>query len=85
MYHVNYLCAKARQDRWREEKVNLESEMSCTHRYFLYMAEAWKLRGSGLPDRNGRDCYAYKQACNWGQLATYVELGIATVIKLELQ
>ncbi|KAK7685247.1 hypothetical protein QCA50_011610 [Cerrena zonata] len=78
MYRVNWLRAKSRRDRWAEEKTLLQSELECTHRYFLYHMEQWKTRS--LNTTAGFECYALQQAYMWHNFARQAE-GALNVIK----
>ena len=69
VYRVNWLRAKARRDRWVEEKDLLESELLWTKLYFEHQQQVWLDRASGACDR-GFVCYAYRQARDWGLLVT---------------
>ena len=42
VYHVHWLKAKSRRDRWREERILLASEMEWTERFFRHRASRWK-------------------------------------------
>lgn len=64
---VNWLRAKSRRDRWREEKILLRSEMGWTKTYFKHHEFAWLDRSRSTTV--GAECYALKQAYNWRRLA----------------
>lgn len=82
VYRVNFLRAKARRDRWVEEKKILESEIGCTHRYFVHKQKEWLKRVSGEPGKHGHNCYAHKQASNWDQLAQSAAAAVAAASHL---
>ena len=42
VYRVHWLKAKSRRDRWREERIILESEMQWTELFYRHRASRWK-------------------------------------------
>lgn len=67
VYRVNWLRAKARRDRWIEEKDLLQSELTWAKRYFEKQVVVWQTRArvSSVP---GLTCHAYGHARNWDLL-----------------
>lgn len=70
VYRVNYLTAKARRDRWQEEKLILEKEQIWTCTFFQHQQTAWEKRGEiakQVRQWNWEGLYAYsqKQAKMW--------------------
>ena len=67
VYRVNWLRAKARRDRWLEEKDLLWSELTWTKCYFEKRVVTWQNRAqaSSVP---GLICHAYGHARNWDLL-----------------
>ena len=63
MLRVNWLRAKARRDRWAEEKVLLHHEIQWTRNSFEYMKKKWMDRATTGPPRLA--FYAYQQAETW--------------------
>ena len=67
VYRVNWLRAKARVDRWEEEKILVRNEMQWTILWFQYQASLWSERSkrddSHLP--LGHRSYAAKQEKLW--------------------
>lgn len=63
VYRVNWLRAKARRERWKEEKILVKSEMKWTIAYFQYRAVKWEelVEDAGY----GAACYARRQASMW--------------------
>ena len=55
--------------RWSEEKILLLSEIYWTQSYFRHQASRWNKWVTGMKD--GKDCYAKKQAMLWETLANY--------------
>lgn len=47
VYRVNYLRAKARRDRWKEEKEKLQYEIVWVREYFKSMKLLWEGRAIG--------------------------------------
>ena len=70
---VNFLRARARMLRWREEKILLRSEMQWTRLYFEYKAEKWKSLTTG--EGTGKDCYAHSQVALWESLVSHASQG----------
>ena len=69
VYRVNFLRARARMFRWSEEKSLLLSEIIWTQLYFRNQASRWNKCVTGIKD--GKDCYAKKQAVLWESMAKY--------------
>ncbi|KAK7678330.1 hypothetical protein QCA50_018678 [Cerrena zonata] len=67
MFRVNWLRAKSRRDRWAEEKVLLQSELTWTHRFFTHRAEQWTKRS--MHTTPGHSCHASRQANTWRNFA----------------
>jgi hypothetical protein len=67
VYRVNWLRAKSRVDRWREELILVENEMQWTLLWFENQANIWRERAeredSILPV--GHKAYAKKQQKLW--------------------
>jgi hypothetical protein len=67
VYRVNWLRAKARVDRWREEQILVKNEMQWTLLWFQNQAKLWRERSeredSDLP--LGHKSYAIKQQKLW--------------------
>ena len=79
MYRVNWFRAKARRDRWYEEKILLESELEWTHLFFIRQAEFWyQLSEQCLPARRA---YALNQRHIWLQFGCYAERALEPVLK----
>ena len=71
VFRVHWLRAKARFDRWSEEKILVSSEMDWTVNYFNYRSEQWRCR-QGLAKENqsnGHVSYAARQESMWKELA----------------
>ena len=71
VYHMHWLWAKARKNRWNEEVVLLESEMGWTHKFFQSKADecdAVKKKAEEKGD-HGLDCYAAWQNDLYNRLA----------------
>ncbi|KAK7682710.1 hypothetical protein QCA50_014093 [Cerrena zonata] len=63
LFRVNWLRAKARRDRWAEEKILLKSELSWTKAYFQRRSDDWKSRITARSP--GLACYAHLQKRHW--------------------
>ncbi|KIK46869.1 hypothetical protein CY34DRAFT_21730 [Suillus luteus UH-Slu-Lm8-n1] len=70
-YRVHWLCTKALRDRWSEELLLVEHEMTWTINFLEHKAEMWHARMSqnGTPVDNGLRCYAIRQARMYRRLA----------------
>jgi hypothetical protein len=67
---VNYLRAKARVDRWNEDRIMIQDQMGNTIRYFQRMEAQWLQRAERTEQQSeGHRCYAYQQADIWSSLA----------------
>ncbi|KAK7692299.1 hypothetical protein QCA50_003924 [Cerrena zonata] len=77
MLRVNWLRAKSRRDRWKEEKVLLRSEMSWTEQYFTYNMNLWIERSKGTSA--GAQCYALKEAVTWQRFAHLAQKALAKI------
>ena len=67
---VNWLRAKSRRDRWREENVLLKSELEWSWRFFLHQEGKWRERSTFA--LGGWRCYALKQVYTWKYFAESV-------------
>lgn len=77
MLRVNWLRAKSRRDRWREEKVLLRSELSWTMNYFTTNMNLWIDRSIGATP--GAQCYALKQAVTWQRFAHLAQKALTAI------
>lgn len=67
VYRVNWLRAKARRDRWKEEKDLVKAEMGWVINYFEYRQSRWEAL---IPHGGyGGACYAKRQAAMWAEFA----------------
>ena len=64
---INWLRAKARYDRWKEELQIVENEMKWTISWIGYHEKQWKkrLKEVDKKDLAGHRCYAEKQMSVW--------------------
>jgi len=65
---VNWLRAKARYDRWEEEKLLLENEMEWTISTFTHCKKEWEERiriVTGLEEKKGHLAYAWREVHKW--------------------
>jgi hypothetical protein len=64
---VNWLRAKARSKRWKEEVLILQHEMVWTQMWFEHQQKVWEGRMKGALDTSkvGHHAYAAKQARVW--------------------
>ncbi|KAF8206629.1 hypothetical protein K438DRAFT_1756006 [Mycena galopus ATCC 62051] len=70
-YRVNWLRAKARVARWREETEIVSKEMNWTISSFLYKRDQWRQRSDSCGTNAGCKAYADKQSHLWGEFATH--------------
>ncbi|EAU83280.2 hypothetical protein CC1G_13152 [Coprinopsis cinerea okayama7 len=81
LYRVNWLRAKARLDRWKEEHVLLRSEMDWVINFFT-MREQRCLSWAGLTSQQpGHSAYAFRQAEMWRLLASDAKMSFETAQK----
>ncbi|KAG1728761.1 uncharacterized protein EDB91DRAFT_1086001 [Suillus paluster] len=67
-YHVNWLKAKARYDRWSEELKLVQHEMFWTMSWFWTQEERWRVRADESI-KNGNRAYAERQASMWAEFS----------------
>lgn len=67
--------AKARRDRWVEEKTLLLSQMEWVRNYFSYHLKMWK--GRTCEGTAGHRCYAFKQVSTWAGFKDQAEMALA--------
>ena len=72
---VNWLRAKARRDRWVEEKKLLYHEVRWTRQYFIFVMNKWIARAGTPPIE--LSFYALRQADNWRKLVDLADSAIA--------
>jgi hypothetical protein len=67
VYRVNWLRAKARRDRWREELEIVGHEMEWTALWFEHQMKEWQQRldESVKENKSGHIAYAEKQVAMW--------------------
>jgi hypothetical protein len=70
VYRVNWLRAKARFDRWKEEVNLVQHEMQWTVNWFDYQHHIWGGRAEASLDKGqlGHASYAWKQQEMWKDL-----------------
>ncbi|KAK7680631.1 hypothetical protein QCA50_016413 [Cerrena zonata] len=74
LYHVNWLRAKARRDRWAEELALTKAEMLWTRLFHLHRRDLWLHRAAEAESDHPRlRFYAHKQARTWDLLASQVD------------
>ncbi len=81
VYRVNWLRARARYYRWKEEITLLEHEMQWVCLYFKWKSRQWegfRLRANqeGL---DGHEAYAYGQVDIWHGMAVRAEMAFRKV------
>ena len=71
VHRINWLRARARFHRWREEFNLLSHEMEWVTRYFLYQMNKWSTWQKMAADqaKPGHVCYAERQKDLWNMLA----------------
>lgn len=77
VYRVNWLRAKARQDRWSEELQIVRHEMKWTILWFQHQIKEWKdrLKRSVQENEKGHIAYAEKQVAMWKMFVREGECG----------
>ncbi|KAF8961701.1 hypothetical protein BDZ97DRAFT_1759716 [Flammula alnicola] len=71
-YRVNWLRARAQNNRWAEELNLTKHEMQWTVRWYVHMAEKWKARRDPAVEvSRGHRAYAEKQMAMWNELGRF--------------
>ena len=84
VYRVNWLRARARAERWNEEKVIVQQEMSWVVRTFGYMREVWEARAKNVGgDKPGHKAYAIREAERWERWAETARAEFAKVLDIK--
>ena len=66
VYRVNWLRARARAQRWDEEKAIVRKEMDWVIRTFGYMRKVWETRARDMGgEKPGHKAYAMREAERW--------------------
>ncbi|KDQ51965.1 hypothetical protein JAAARDRAFT_139425 [Jaapia argillacea MUCL 33604] len=65
VYRVNWIRAKARWTRWKEEVELVKNEMKWVLAWFKYQEDEWRVRGNH--PEYGFKVYAEKQMAMWGE------------------
>ncbi|EFI27460.1 hypothetical protein CC1G_15494 [Coprinopsis cinerea okayama7 len=68
LYRINWLRAKCRMERWREEVVLLKEEMTWICNFFKYKEDTVRSWATLGPDKPGYRAYAEQQAGVWWRL-----------------
>ena len=69
VYRLNWLRARAQNNRWTEELLLTKREMEWTVRWYVYMAKRWKSRRDvPEPVSLGHIAYTEKQMSMWNEL-----------------
>jgi hypothetical protein len=70
VYRVNWLRARARAQRWSEEKEIVVKEMEWVVGTFKYMGGIWEARGGKMGnERPGHRAYAARETDRWHKWA----------------
>jgi hypothetical protein len=70
VYRVSWLRARARAQRWNEEREIVSKEMEWVIGTFEYMEKIWEARAIGVRgERLGHKAYATKEADRWRRWA----------------
>lgn len=67
--------------RWREERILLQSEMDWTARSFASRAEEWSTRAELASTQGGKE-YALRQQHQWQEMLEYAQFGIRAMEKM---
>ena len=78
VYRVNYLKAKARRNRWEEERMILKKEQVWTVSFFERQVHIWEARGESATqvggwNSEGLTAYSKKQMKMWLRLKLHAE------------
>ncbi|KIK24130.1 hypothetical protein PISMIDRAFT_99126, partial [Pisolithus microcarpus 441] len=73
VYRINWLKARARRDRWKEEVSLVRHEMLWTGLWFEYHKNMWEQRALQLTEP-GKEAYARKQMVLWSDFANKARL-----------
>jgi len=75
VYRVNWLRAKGRFDRWKEELEWVMNEMHWTILWFENQRKTWVQRSQNSEEKGqqGQACYAWKQVEMWETLRKAAE------------
>jgi hypothetical protein len=85
VYRVNYLKAKARRDRWEEERMILKKERVWTISFFERQVHIWEARGESATqaegwNSEGLNAYSKKQMKMWLHLKSHAEEEFGKVV-----
>jgi len=70
VYRVNWLRARARAQRWSEEKEIVIKEMGWVIGTFSYMGDIWETRGKSMGNEKlGHRAYAARETERWHRWA----------------
>ena len=84
VYRVNWLRARARAQRWNEEKAIVVKEMEWVVRTFEYMTEVWKVRARNVGnERPGHKAYAIREAEMWRRWAETARADFNVVLDVQ--
>ncbi|KAI5999723.1 hypothetical protein EDC04DRAFT_2612161 [Pisolithus marmoratus] len=72
-YRINWLKARARRDRWKEEVSLVRHEMLWTGLWFEYHKKMWEQRALQLTEP-GKEAYSHKQMGLWSDFASKARL-----------
>ena len=82
VYRVNWLCEKARKERWGEETELVMNEMDWTVNCFRHHEEIWKQRAEEA-ERPGQKAYAWRESSTWREWARIAEGTFKTLKAME--
>ena len=81
VYRVNWLRARARAQRWDEEKIIVAKEMDWVIRSFGYMREVWEARARNMGNEKlGHKAYATREAERWQRWVETAKTEFAEVL-----
>jgi len=83
VYRVNYLRAKARWDRWKEEQILVKKEMGWRIAWFEHANDVWSERERTEGLSSGARVYAAVQAEKWRMFAWRSRKSFSSVVDLE--
>lgn len=85
VYRVNWLRARARAQRWSEEREIVTKEMEWAIRTFRYMGGVWEIRAEKMgKEKPGHKAYAARETDRWKRWAGVAKTEFARVTGMEM-
>ena len=85
VYRVNWLRARARANRWSEEKEIVAKEMECVIGTFKYMEGVWETRAEEIgSEKAGHRAYAAREMDRWNRWAEIAKAEFSKVTGMKV-